>query len=263
MTAFMTGGRHERNRRAGTENVAGIAGLGIAAALARVKEAAEAARVSALRDRLERDVLDQQETADYARTHRLSGTVEAEHRATGALGGNVAFAGIDAEREQADAVIYGSPLDTVNRDRALFARDDWTHGRHQLALGLRASEYESFGGHTTGAANYGLRIADNGFAWIAGGRAFRPAAAPGAATASCRTGPGNAASLHELPAVAASDGYRPPICQKSLSYRPPQHSIAENIPYLLVILLANGVPARKSVRRDVTGSGGKSEPSLR
>jgi cysteine desulfurase len=58
MTAVMTGGRHERNRRAGTENVAGIAGLGAAAALARAKQANESTRVGALRDRLERAVLE-------------------------------------------------------------------------------------------------------------------------------------------------------------------------------------------------------------
>src|SRR5882724_1638347 len=47
----MTGGKYERNGRAGTENVAGIAGLGAAAALAMKKMAAESARVAALRDR--------------------------------------------------------------------------------------------------------------------------------------------------------------------------------------------------------------------
>jgi cysteine desulfurase len=50
---LMTGGKHERNRRAGTENVAGIAGLGIAAELARGKMAGEAERLADLRDRLE------------------------------------------------------------------------------------------------------------------------------------------------------------------------------------------------------------------
>jgi cysteine desulfurase len=53
----MTGGKHERNRRAGTENVAAIAGLGVAATLAKEKLAAEAARVAALRDRLEAGIL--------------------------------------------------------------------------------------------------------------------------------------------------------------------------------------------------------------
>jgi cysteine desulfurase len=54
---IMTGGKHERNRRAGTENVAGIVGMGAAAELARAKMAEEAARLAPLRDRLEEGVL--------------------------------------------------------------------------------------------------------------------------------------------------------------------------------------------------------------
>ena len=54
---IMTGGKHERNRRAGTENVAGIVGMGVAAEAARTKMAAEAARVGSLRDRLEAGIL--------------------------------------------------------------------------------------------------------------------------------------------------------------------------------------------------------------
>jgi cysteine desulfurase len=53
----MTGGKQERSRRAGTENVAGIVGLGAAAQLARGKMAAEGERLAALRDRLEEGVL--------------------------------------------------------------------------------------------------------------------------------------------------------------------------------------------------------------
>jgi cysteine desulfurase len=54
---LVTGGKHERNRRAGTENVAGSAGLGVAADLARLKMTAEAERLATLRDRLEKGVL--------------------------------------------------------------------------------------------------------------------------------------------------------------------------------------------------------------
>jgi cysteine desulfurase len=57
LTAHMTGGKHERNRRAGTENVPALAGLGVAARLAAAKLEPEAARRSALRDRLEEGVL--------------------------------------------------------------------------------------------------------------------------------------------------------------------------------------------------------------
>jgi cysteine desulfurase len=54
---FITGGRQERGRRAGTENVAGIAGLGLASALARTHMAADGPRLAALRDRLEAGIL--------------------------------------------------------------------------------------------------------------------------------------------------------------------------------------------------------------
>jgi len=53
----LTGGKQERSRRAGTENVAGIAGMGVAAREAIAKMDGEAARLSALRDRLEDGVL--------------------------------------------------------------------------------------------------------------------------------------------------------------------------------------------------------------
>ena len=57
MQPILTGGKHERSRRAGTENVPAIAGMGVAARLAVGKMAAEAARVGALRDRLETGIL--------------------------------------------------------------------------------------------------------------------------------------------------------------------------------------------------------------
>jgi cysteine desulfurase len=57
MQPTVTGGKHERNRRAGTENVPAIAGLGAAATLAAGKMTAEAARLSALRERLETGIL--------------------------------------------------------------------------------------------------------------------------------------------------------------------------------------------------------------
>jgi len=53
LSPFLSGGKQERNRRAGTENVPGAIGMGIAASLAMQKMDAEAGRLSALRDRLE------------------------------------------------------------------------------------------------------------------------------------------------------------------------------------------------------------------
>ena len=53
----MTGGRQERNRRAGTENVPALVGLGVAADQARLKLAGEGERLGLLRDRLEDGIL--------------------------------------------------------------------------------------------------------------------------------------------------------------------------------------------------------------
>ena len=55
------GGSHERDQRPGTLNVPGIVGLGAAAELAETDCTAEADRLAALRDRLERKVLEQVE----------------------------------------------------------------------------------------------------------------------------------------------------------------------------------------------------------
>lgn len=55
---LMHGGHHERDRRPGTENVAGIVGLGAAAEIALAHLPEEADRVAALRDRLEAGTLE-------------------------------------------------------------------------------------------------------------------------------------------------------------------------------------------------------------
>ena len=87
MAAHLTGGRHERNRRAGTENVAGIAGLGAAAALARGKMASETGAIAALRDRLEAGVL-----------ARVPGTaVNGDVASRVPNTANISFEGIEAE----------------------------------------------------------------------------------------------------------------------------------------------------------------------
>ncbi len=57
LTALVRGGSQERNRRAGTENVAGIAGFGRAAQIARAELGSEAPRLASLRDLLETRLL--------------------------------------------------------------------------------------------------------------------------------------------------------------------------------------------------------------
>jgi cysteine desulfurase len=83
----MTGGKHERNRRGGTENVPGLAGMGVAARLAREKLTADGARLAALRDRLERGILASVPgtAVNGALTPRVPNTT------------NVSFDGVEAE----------------------------------------------------------------------------------------------------------------------------------------------------------------------
>jgi cysteine desulfurase len=54
---LLTGGRHERNRRAGTENVPAIVGLGVAAEYAGANLRTHEREVASLRDRLEAGIL--------------------------------------------------------------------------------------------------------------------------------------------------------------------------------------------------------------
>jgi cysteine desulfurase len=87
MLPILTGGKHERNRRAGTENVPAIVGMGVAAQLARGKIVSEGARVGALRDRLEAGILSavQGTVVNGARDKRVPNTT------------NVSFDRVEAE----------------------------------------------------------------------------------------------------------------------------------------------------------------------
>ncbi len=57
MTALIHGGSQERNRRAGTENVAAIAGFGKAAELAQSRLSEDSKRIAQLRNRLEAELM--------------------------------------------------------------------------------------------------------------------------------------------------------------------------------------------------------------
>ena len=81
------GGQHERGRRPGTENVPGIAGFGAAADLAAVNLTMESARITALRDRLEAEIVDRipNTSVNGSRMHRTPNTT------------NIRFDGVDGE----------------------------------------------------------------------------------------------------------------------------------------------------------------------
>ncbi len=58
LAPMLYGGRHEQQRRAGTENVPGAVAMGAAAAWMKQHQRGESIRLAALRDRLERGILD-------------------------------------------------------------------------------------------------------------------------------------------------------------------------------------------------------------
>jgi len=72
VTAQMDGGGHERGMRSGTLNVPGIVGFGKACELARLEMAADAERLSKLRDQLEQELLTLEESyVNGSAEHRL------------------------------------------------------------------------------------------------------------------------------------------------------------------------------------------------
>ncbi len=87
LAPILFGGHHERDRRPGTENVAGAVGLGAAAAWMRENSAVLNARLAGLRDRLERAVLDAVPHArvNCADSPRVPNTT------------NIRFAGVEGE----------------------------------------------------------------------------------------------------------------------------------------------------------------------
>jgi cysteine desulfurase len=87
LLATMTGGKQERSRRAGTENVPAIVGLGVAARLAAARLDADAATQARLRDQLEEGVL-----ARVAGTHLNGAGGDRVPNTT-----NIGFEGIEAE----------------------------------------------------------------------------------------------------------------------------------------------------------------------
>jgi cysteine desulfurase len=143
MLPILTGGKHERSRRAGTENVPALVGMGVAAHLAGVKLAAEGARVAALRDRLEDGILRAVPgtTVNGARTARVPNTT------------NISFDRVEAESLlialdlEGVAVSTGSACSSGTLEpshvlRAMGLSSHRTQNSLRFSLGLFSTEEE-------------------------------------------------------------------------------------------------------------------------
>ncbi|MDP9147509.1 MAG: aminotransferase class V-fold PLP-dependent enzyme [Acidobacteriota bacterium] len=147
---FFYGGHHQRGFRPGTENVAGIVGLGKAADLARQFLTEDAARVSALRDQLERTLLQRvpQSRVNAASAPRTTNT------------SNIFFPGVDGE-----ALLIALDLKGLACSSGSACSSGAVEPSHVLtAIGLPATEARSslrfsLGRHTTRAEiDFALRI---------------------------------------------------------------------------------------------------------
>jgi cysteine desulfurase len=142
LTPRFFGGHAERDRRAGTENVPGIIGIGEAAELARMLLAEDAARIAPLRDRLESALLDRIPFArvNGDRSHRVPNTT------------NISFPGAAGE-----ALLIALDLHGVECSTGAACSSGSTEPSHVLtAAGLsrddaRASLRFSLGRPTTAA----------------------------------------------------------------------------------------------------------------
>jgi cysteine desulfurase len=139
---FMTGGSHERKRRAGTENVPAIAGLGAAARLARERLPEMQARVGALRDKLENQILTR-----FAGT-RVNGLPPRLPNIT-----NISFEGVDGESAvialdlEGVAVSTGSACSSGALDpspvlMAMGLRPEIVQGSLRFSLGYHNTDIE-------------------------------------------------------------------------------------------------------------------------
>jgi cysteine desulfurase len=139
---LLYGGHHQRGFRPGTENVAGIVGLGKAAEIARKALSEDAARVSALRDRLEQGLL-----SHVPHSHANGAGAERTPNTT-----NITFPGIEGE-----ALVIALDLKGLACSTGAACSSGAVEPSHVLtAIGLspdeaRASLRFSLGRHTTAA----------------------------------------------------------------------------------------------------------------
>jgi cysteine desulfurase len=140
VTAQLDGGGHERGMRSGTLNVPGIVGFGKAAEIAKAEMAQDAARLSALRDKLEKGFQDNLEEV------YVNGNIE--HRMPHVT--NISFKHVEGEGlmmtfNQNIAVSSGSACTSASLEPsyvlvALGLGDDLAHSSIRFSLGRFTKE---------------------------------------------------------------------------------------------------------------------------
>jgi cysteine desulfurase len=139
LQSTLTGGKQERGRRSGTENVAGIVGMGVAAREARSKLESERERLAALRDTLESSILS-----------RVPGTAR-----NGAAEPRVAnTANISFDRVEAESLLIALDLEGIAVSTGSACSSGTLEPSHVLkAMGLPAHRTQNSIRFSLGAAN--------------------------------------------------------------------------------------------------------------
>jgi cysteine desulfurase len=139
ISPVLTGGKHERARRAGTENVPAIAGLGAVARAAAAKMSGTMPRIAALRDRLETEIL-----------ARVPGTVvngERQPRVPNTT--NISF-----ERVEAESLLIALDLEGIAVSTGAACSSGTLEPSHVLrAMGLPAHRAQNSIRFSLGAEN--------------------------------------------------------------------------------------------------------------
>ncbi|MDQ3439899.1 MAG: aminotransferase class V-fold PLP-dependent enzyme [Planctomycetota bacterium] len=147
---LLIGGPQERGRRGGTENVAGLVGMGKAAELARAA-LPEMSRVAAMRDQLEREILARIDDAHVNGSTALTAGGDVEFRLPNTM--NIGFARLEAEAillllsEQgvcasAGAACSSGSLEPSHVLRAMRIDEKIAHGAIRFSLSRYTTDVE-------------------------------------------------------------------------------------------------------------------------
>ncbi|HEY5558841.1 MAG TPA: TonB-dependent receptor [Steroidobacteraceae bacterium] len=82
-------------------------------------------------------------------------------------------AGLLWQDEEADAESFGLPYDATTTSGQFYLQDQAAFGRHRLLLAAAWTDHETFGGHATWNAEYGIAVTDQALITFAAGTAFR------------------------------------------------------------------------------------------
>jgi vitamin B12 transporter len=102
-----------------------------------------------------KDLIDQNQGSDFAHTDR--NVLDWQNNIqVGEV--QLITAGITLSREKTRASVFGTGFNEKTAVNAFYIQDDITQGKHHLLAGIRITDHEAFGNHTTGNLEYGYKL---------------------------------------------------------------------------------------------------------